>query len=305
MDYDKYLNLPLVRGYHTYLKLERSVSPNTLQAYLEDLAKWLSYLNDAHIDCLEAKLEHFQDFLVDICELGIGTRSQARIISGLKSFYKYLLLENKLEDDPTELLEAPKIGKHLPEVLSLEEIDSMISAIDLSLPQGHRNKAMLELLYSCGLRVSELINLQISNIFMEEMYISVFGKGSKQRLVPMSEPARKNIELWLNDRCLIDVKKGNEDFLFLNRRGTKLSRIMVFKIIKELAQQVGIKKDISPHTFRHSFATHLLEGGANLRAIQEMLGHESIMTTQIYTHIDMNFLRSEVLQYHPMNRKKD
>lgn len=305
MDYDKYLNLPLVRGYHTYLKLERSVSPNTLQAYLEDLAKWLSYLNDAHIDCLEAKLEHFQDFLVDICELGIGTRSQARIISGLKSFYKYLLLENKLEDDPTELLEAPKIGKHLPEVLSLEEIDSMISAIDLSLPQGHRNKAMLELLYSCGLRVSELINLQISNIFMEEMYISVFGKGSKQRLVPMSEPARKNIELWLNDRCHIDVKKGNEDFLFLNRRGTKLSRIMVFKIIKELALQVGIKKDISPHTFRHSFATHLLEGGANLRAIQEMLGHESIMTTQIYTHIDMNFLRSEVLQYHPMNRKKD
>lgn len=305
MDFDQYLNLPLVRGYHTYLKLERSVSPNTLQAYLEDLAKWLSYLNDAHIDPLAVKLEHFQDFLIELRDLGIGTRSQARIISGLKSFYKYLLLENKLEDDPTELLEAPKIGQHLPEVLALEEIDAMIGAIDLSQPQGHRNKAMLELLYSCGLRVSELVNLQISNVFMDEMYISVFGKGSKQRLVPMSPLACKNINIWLSDRSQIEVKKGNEDFLFLNRRGSKLSRIMVFNIIKDLAQKVGIKKNISPHTFRHSFATHLLEGGANLRAIQEMLGHESIMTTQIYTHIDMNFLRSEILQYHPMNRKRD
>lgn len=305
MDYDQYLNLPLVRGYQAYLKLERSVSPNTLQAYMEDLAKWLSYLKDAKIDCLEAKIEHFRDFLIDLCELGIGSRSQARIISGLKSFYRYLLLENLLADDPTELLEAPKIGQHLPEVLSLEEIDAMLSAIDLSQPQGHRNKAMLELLYSCGLRVSELTHLQISNLYMEEMYLTVVGKGNKQRLVPMSPAARKNIELWMDDRCHLNVKPGNEDYLFINRLGTKLSRIMVFNIIKDLAKEVGIQKNISPHTFRHSFATHLLEGGANLRAIQEMLGHESIMTTQIYTHIDMNFLRSEVLHCHPMNRRKE
>lgn len=297
------MGLPLVRDYCTYLKLERSVSPNTVQAYLEDLAKWLSYLKDANIDCLDARLEHFQDFLVDLNDLGIGMRSQARIISGLKSFYKYLLLENRLEDDPTELLEAPKIGQHLPEVLSLDEIDRIISAIDLSLPQGHRNKAMVELLYSCGLRVSELVGLRLSNIYMDEMFLSVFGKGSKQRLVPMSPQACKNIGLWLSDRCQMEVKRGNEDFLFLNRFGAKLSRISVFNIIKDLAQLAGIGKSISPHTFRHSFATHLLEGGANLRAIQEMLGHESIMTTQIYTHIDMNFLRSEVLHCHPMNRR--
>ena len=224
------------------------------------------------------------------------------MISGIKSFYRYLSLESEIKDDPTELLETPKIGRKLPEVLTVDEIDNIISTIDLSQPQGQRNKAMLETLYSCGLRVSELVNLQISNVYMEEKFLSVVGKGSKQRLVPMSESARRAMELWLLDRNTLDVKKGNEDYMFLNRRGARLSRIMIFNIIKQHAELAGIKKNISPHTFRHSFATHLLEGGANLRAIQEMLGHESILTTEIYTHIDMNRLRSEILRFHPRNR---
>lgn len=302
MIYEAYLSDPIVKGYQTYLKLERSLSANTLDAYLEDLAKLLDYLHDAHVDYKEAKLEHLQDFLIDLCDIGIGSRSQARVISGIKSFYRYLSLDNKIKDDPTELLETPKIGRRLPEVLTVGEIDNIISTIDLSHPQGHRNKAILETLYSCGLRVSELVNLQISNVYMEEMFLSVVGKGSKQRLVPMSESARRAMKLWLIDRNAIDVKKGNEDYMFLNRRGAKLSRVMIFKIIKQHAEMAGIKKNISPHTFRHSFATHLLEGGANLRAIQEMLGHESILTTEIYTHIDMNRLRSEILRFHPRNR---
>ncbi|MCK9157028.1 MAG: site-specific tyrosine recombinase XerD [Paludibacteraceae bacterium] len=302
MQYEAYLKDPMVKGYKSYLKLERSLSLNTLDAYLEDLAKLLDYLQDAHINYLDVQLEHLQDFLIDLCDIGIGSRSQARVISGIKSFYKYLLLSNKITDDPTELLETPKIGRKLPEVLTVQEIDSIISTIDLSQPQGHRNKAILETLYSCGLRVSELVNLQISNVYFNELFLSVVGKGSKQRLVPMSESACKAMQLWLIDRNTLDVKKGNEDYMFLNRRGTKLSRIMIFNIIKQHAEMAGIEKSISPHTFRHSFATHLLEGGANLRAIQEMLGHESILTTEIYTHIDMNRLRSEILRFHPRNK---
>ncbi|HOI27939.1 MAG TPA: site-specific tyrosine recombinase XerD [Paludibacteraceae bacterium] len=302
MQYEAYLKDPMVKGYQSYLKLERSLSLNTLDAYLEDLAKLLDYLQDAHINYLDVQLEHLQDFLIDLCDIGIGSRSQARVISGIKSFYKYLLLSNQITDDPTELLETPKIGRKLPEVLTVQEIDSIISTIDLSQPQGHRNKAILETLYSCGLRVSELVNLQISNVYFNEFFLSVVGKGSKQRLVPMSESACKAMQLWLVDRNTLGVKKGNEDYMFLNRRGTKLSRIMIFNIIKQHAEMAGIEKSISPHTFRHSFATHLLEGGANLRAIQEMLGHESILTTEIYTHIDMNRLRSEILRFHPRNK---
>jgi len=303
MNIKSYLNDPVIRNYQVYLKLERSLSSNTVDAYLEDLYKLLNYFGVIGINYPKASLEQLQDFLVGLCELGIGNRSQARIISGIKSFYKFLLLEEILKEDPTELLEAPKIGRKLPEVLSLDEINEILSSIDLSTPQGHRNKAMLEVLYSCGLRVSELVNLLISNLYLKDEFLSVIGKGSKQRLVPISPAAIREINFWMKDRDKLDIKKGNEDFLFLNKFGTKLSRIMVFNIIKEQAKVVGIRKNISPHTFRHSFATHLLEGGANLRAIQEMLGHESILTTEIYTHMDMKLLRSEIIRFHPRNRK--
>ena len=297
-------NDPVIRSYQAYLKLERSFSGNTVEAYLEDLSKLLDYFGERGINYPNASLEQLQDFLIELCELGIGNRSQARIISGIKSFYRFLLLEEILKEDPTELLESPKIGQKLPEVLSLDEINAILSSIDLSTPQGHRNKAMLEVLYSCGLRVSELTNLLISNIYLKDEYLSVTGKGNKQRLVPISPAAIREIHFWMQDRNGMVIKKGNEDFLFLNRRGTKLSRIMVFNIIKEQAEIAGIEKNISPHTFRHSFATHLLEGGANLRAIQEMLGHESILTTEIYTHMDMNLLRSEIIRFHPRNQRR-
>lgn len=304
MNITPYLNDPTIRNYQIYLKLERSLSGNTVDAYLEDVSKLLDYFDEKGIKYPSAALEQLQDFLVALCELGIGSRSQARIISGIKAFYKFLILENILKEDPTELLESPKIGQKLPEVLSLDEIEAILSSIDLSRPQGHRNRAMLEVLYSCGLRVSELTGLLISNLYLKDEFLSVVGKGNKQRLVPMSPAAIREIHFWMQDRNQIEVKKGNEDFLFLNRRGTKLSRIMVFNIIKEQAVAAGITKNISPHTFRHSFATHLLEGGANLRAIQEMLGHESILTTEIYTHIDMNRLKSEIIRFHPRNRPK-
>jgi len=301
MNIKEYLKDPVIRNYQIYLKLERSLSGNTVDAYLEDVSKLLDYFAEIKTGYQSVSLEHLQDFLVELCKLGIGSRSQARIISGIKSFYKFLLLEEILKEDPTELLEAPKIGQKLPEVLSLDEIEAILSSIDLSTPQGHRNRAMLEVLYSCGLRVSELTNLLISNLYLKDEFLSVIGKGSKQRLVPMSPASVREIHFWMQDREKLDIKKGNEDFLFLNRRGTKLSRIMVFNIIKEQAEIAGITKNISPHTFRHSFATHLLEGGANLRAIQEMLGHESILTTEIYTHMDMNLLRSEIIRFHPRN----
>ncbi|MDR1729290.1 MAG: site-specific tyrosine recombinase XerD [Prevotellaceae bacterium] len=304
MNIEPYLKDPVIRSYQIYLKLERSLSGNTVDAYLEDVSKLLGYFGERGIKYPGATLEQLQDFLVELCGLGISSRSQARIVSGVKAFYKFLLLENILKEDPTELLESPKTGQKLPEVLSLDEIEAILSSIDLSTPQGHRNRAMLEVLYSCGLRVSELTNLLISNLYLKDEFLSVIGKGNKQRLVPMSPAAVREIHFWMQDRNRMEIKKGNEDFLFLNRRGTKLSRIMIFNIIKEQAVAAGITKNISPHTFRHSFATHLLEGGANLRAIQEMLGHESILTTEIYTHIDMNLLRSEIIRFHPRNQGK-
>ncbi len=283
--------------------LERSFSQNTAAAYLDDLSKLLIYLKGVRIDYLAVDLNVLRDFLVGLSDVGICGRSQARIVSGIKSFYHYLVLDGKLEEDPTELLESPKIGLHLPEVLTVEEIDSILNVIDLSSPQGHRNRAMLEVLYSCGLRVSELVNLQISNLYLKEEYVSVVGKGNKQRLVPISQCAIKEISYWLQERNNITPRKGEEDILFLNRLGARLTRNMVFLLVKRYAEMAGIRKGISPHTFRHSFATHLLEGGANLRAIQEMLGHKSILTTEIYTHVDVNLLRDQVNRFHPMNRE--
>jgi integrase/recombinase XerD len=291
----------IIKKYHSFLLLEKSLSRNTIDAYERDLEKLMVYLEEAKITYREAKLEHLRDFIIDLSDLGISPRSQARIISGVKSFYRFLQYDEHLEEDPTELLEMPKLGKHLPEVLSVEEINMIIEAIDLSKAEGQRNRAIIETLYGSGLRVSELINLKISNIYVEEGFMKVEGKGSKQRLVPLSPESLKQIKLWMLNRNGLTIKRGHEDYLFLNRRGTKLTRVMIFMITKALAELAGIKKNISPHTFRHSFATHLLEGGANLRAIQQMLGHESILTTEIYTHMDVEFLRDTVLRFHPSN----
>ncbi|MDO9155143.1 MAG: site-specific tyrosine recombinase XerD [Paludibacter sp.] len=295
---------PILDEYHLFLKLEKALSENTIEAYENDLMKLTVYLSDAHISPEEATTAHLRDFIVEISDLGIHPRSQARILSGIKSFYHFLIYKNKRDDDPTELLESPKIGLRLPEVLSVEEIDSIIAAIDLSKPEGQRNKAIIETLYGSGLRVSELTGLQMSNIYMDEGYMLVEGKGSKQRLVPLSSPAIKQIGLWKIDRNNLNAKKGAEDILFLNRRGAKLTRAMIFTIVKDLSAKAGIRKNVSPHTFRHSFATHLLENGANLRAIQQLLGHESITTTELYTHIDVHFLRKTILECHPMYQKK-
>lgn len=295
--------LTLSDEYHLYLKLEKSLSPNTVEAYELDLIKLKSYFDDVHINIENASYELLRDFIIEISSLGIHPRSQARILSSIKSFYRFLIYKNKRDDDPTELLESPKIGLRLPEVLSLNEIDRIIAAIDLSKPEGQRNKAIIETLYGSGLRVSELINLQISRMYLAEGYMLIEGKGSKQRLVPLSPQSIKQIELWKVDRNLMQIKKGNEDFLFLNRRGARLTRAMIFTIVKDLAAFAGIKKNVSPHTFRHSFATHLLENGANLRAIQQLLGHESITTTELYTHIDVIFLRETILKFHPINQK--
>lgn len=304
MKIDAYSQLPIIKEYNSYLRLERSLSDNTRLAYLEDLAKLLDYIQPLGTDPTAAQRELLEDFLVDLSDLGITPRSRARIISGIKAFYNFLVMTDKREDDPTELLEMPQIGRHLPEVLSIEEIDAMEAAIDLSQPQGHRNMAIMETLYSCGLRVSEMLSLKISDIYFTEQYITVIGKGNKQRLVPISASAIKHINFWLEDRDNLNIKKGCEDYLFLNRRGGQLSRVMVFNIIKDLAERAGVQKNISPHTLRHSFATHLLEGGANLRDIQEMLGHKSILTTEIYTHIDQNMLRQAIERFHPCNKQK-
>jgi len=291
----------MTTAYHTFLQLEKSLSPNSVEAYMDDLDKLLSYLRDIGKTPEEAGLEDLQEMIAGLREIGISPRSQARIVSGIKSFYRFLLLENYIQKDPTELLESPKIGLKLPEFLTLQEINDIIGSIDLSLPEGRRNRAILETLYSCGLRVSELIHLRFSDLYLDEGFIKVEGKGQKQRLVPISSTAIKEINLYLLDRCRIEVKKGYEDVLFLNRRGAMLTRVMVFYIIKQQTEAAGIHKTVSPHTFRHSFATHLLEGGANLRAIQQMLGHERIATTEIYTHLDRDFLRSEILEHHPRN----
>lgn len=300
---NKYNN-SILEQYRAYLLLEKSFSPNTFDAYLQDLNKLLGYFSDKKIDYCHVKLSDLQDFLLILADIGVHERSQARIISGIKSFYKFLMLENIINDDPTELLESPKLGKKLPQVFSLDEINNILNVIDLSLPEGQRNRAIIETLYSCGLRVSELINLKSSNIFWEEEYIKVEGKGNKQRLVPISKTAMKEIKSYfIDERNSLDIKKGNEDFVFLNRRGAKLSRQMIFIMVNKFAADAGVVKNISPHTFRHSFATHLLEGGANLRVIQELLGHESILTTEIYTHLDISYLREAIISYHPRNKK--
>ena len=293
----------ILTDYKQYLRLEKSLSAQTVEAYSADLQKLLYFLEDEQIHFLDVKLENLELFCAKLRDIGIHPRSQARILSGIRSFYHFLIIEDYIQADPTQLLESPKIGFHLPEVLSLEEIDSLIDNIDLSTAEGHRNRAMLETLYSCGLRVSELCNLKLSDLYLEEGFIKVEGKGSKQRLVPISQRGINELKNYFIDRNRISIKKGYEDFVFISKRGTNISRIMVFHIIKVLAENIGLQKTISPHTFRHSFATHLLEGGCNLRAIQCMLGHESIATTEIYMHIDRTLLRSEIIEHHPRNRK--
>ena len=293
----------IIRKYQRYLKLEKALSANTLDAYLTDLDKLLRFLEAENIDMLSVTLDDLQRFAAGLHDIGIHPRSQARIMSGIKSFFHFLIMADYREDDPSELLEGPKIGFKLPEVLTVEEIDTIIATVDMSKKEGQRNRAILETLYSCGLRVSELCNLKLSELYFDEGFIKVEGKGSKQRLVPISPRAIKEIKYWLLDRNVGKIKKGFEDYVFLARWGNSISRIMVFHLIKELAEKAGITKNISPHTFRHSFATHLLEGGANLRAIQCMLGHESIATTEIYTHIDRNMLRSEIIEHHTRNIK--
>lgn len=299
---DKRTTENLISKYKMYLRLERSLSANTIAAYLDDLAKLLRFLDEEGLDVLGVTYEDLQQLVAELHDIGIHPRSQARIISGIKSFYKFLLIDGYIQADPTELLETPKVGVKLPEILSVEEIDRILASIDLTTAEGQRNRAMLEVLYSCGLRVSELVSLRIPDIYPNEEFIRVEGKGSKQRLVPISRTALREIQNYLYYRGEQVVKRGAEDILFLNRRGAPLTRVMVFLIIKRQAELAGIHKNISPHTFRHSFATHLLEGGANLRAIQEMLGHEKITTTEIYTHIDREFLRKEILEHHPRNK---
>lgn len=290
----------LLSLYRDYLRLEKNMTANTVEAYTDDVGKLLLYLKDAGLQPESVKLENLEHFAAGLHDIGITPRSQARILSGVRSFYKFLLMDRRIDALPTELLPSPKIGEHLPEVLSVEEIDRIISGIDLSEKEGQRNRAIIEMLYSCGLRVSELCNLLISDIWRDEGFVKVMGKGRKERFVPISGRALRELSLWEECRCHINIRPGNEDYVFLSfKRGRKLSRITVFHIVKVLAENAGITKEISPHTFRHSFATHLLEGGANLRAIQEMLGHESIATTEIYTHLDNSRLREEILRHHP------
>ncbi|MEI6900299.1 MAG: site-specific tyrosine recombinase XerD [Bacteroidota bacterium] len=291
-----------INGFKAYLQLEKTLSVNSVEAYIHDVEKLIQYIEAVApgITTAQVELHHLQGLFKWITELGMTSRTQARVISGLKGFYKYLLLENIIHKDPTEFLDSPKIGRKLPVFLSIEEIEAMIGAINLSTPEGERNRAMLETLYGCGLRVSELTSLTLSSLHFNEEFVKVIGKGDKERLVPVGSIAMKRISNYISTvRVHLPIKRGNEDILFLNRRGSKLSRVMVFKIIKELAALAGLKKSISPHTFRHSFATHLVEGGADLRAVQEMLGHESITTTEIYTHLDRDFLRQTIIQFHP------
>ncbi|MEE4256089.1 MAG: site-specific tyrosine recombinase XerD [Bacteroidales bacterium] len=297
---------PHINGFKSYLKLEKSLSQNSIEAYLNDLQKLRTYeenqLKKDRVDALTTS--DLQSFIREINRLGLGARSQARIISGIKAFFRYLLLEGIVKEDPAHLLESPRPGRKLPDTLSADEIQKIIEQVDMSREEGERNKAILEVLYGCGLRVSELTNLNISDLYMNEQFIRVVGKGNKERLVPIGSVALRSIGLYLgNSRKQIAPQKGEEDILFLNRRGKRLSRNMIFIIIKNLAEQAGIRKNVSPHTFRHSFATHLVEGGADLRAVQEMLGHESIITTEIYTHLDREYLKSTIQLYHPRARK--
>lgn len=294
------------KGFKAYLQLEKSLSENSVEAYIHDIEKLTQFLSLHKVEKAPKQIElsDLEEFVKWINQLGMTPTSQARIISGLRSFYKFCLQEHISETDPTTLLEAPRIGKHLPDTLSYHEIEKLISTLDVSKPEGTRNKAILETLYSCGLRVSELVNLKLSCLYFDAGYVRITGKGDKERLVPIGSVAIKYITIYLeNIRVHLTVKPGNEDFVFLNKRGSKLSRVMIFMIIKEAAKNAGITKSISPHTFRHSFATHLVEGGADLRAVQEMLGHESITTTEIYTHLDREYLRDTLQQFHPAFRK--
>ncbi len=292
-----------IKEFKTFLKIENGLSDNSINAYITDLNKLIDFLKSSgyeNVNPEDVKLSHLKEMMQWISENDISPRTQARIISGIKAFYKFMLIEEKLEKNPTALLQAPKIGRKLPEVLSIEEIDAIINSIDTKKPEGQRNKAILETLYSCGLRVSELIDLKISNLFFESGFIKIEGKGSKERLIPISTKAIKEINLYLSEyRRLLNIDPRDEDVLFLNRRGRKLSRVMIFTIIKNQVKELGLKKNISPHTFRHSFATHLIDGGANLRAVQEMLGHESIITTEIYTHLDKEYLKDTMTRFHP------
>ena len=293
----------VAKAYQRYLKLERNFTANTVDAYMRDLQKLVDYLRAEGIDPVEVKLEDLQHFAASLHDIGISPRSQCRILSGVRAFYRFLFVDGWVDSDPSELLESPQIGEHLPEVLSTEEVDILEKAIDLSKWEGHRNKAIIEVLFSCGLRVSELVNLKLSNLYLDEEFLRVEGKGRKERLVPISPRAIKELGFWFDDRCRMDIKPGEEDYVFLNRRGAHLTRTMILIMIKRLAEEAGIHKTISPHTLRHSFATALLEGGADLRAIQAMLGHESIGTTEIYTHIDTHTLREEILNHHPRNMR--
>jgi integrase/recombinase XerD len=296
---------PYIKDFRMFLQLEKSLSANSIEAYIRDIEKLLRFM-ELQYDSLSpvyVELPHLTSFLVWLNELGLSARSQARIISGIKSFYKFLLLEDVIETDPTTLLETPRIGRKLPEVLNHEEVELILEQIDLSSPAGRRNKAMLEVLYGCGLRVSELTELRLSHVYFDQEFIRVTGKGHKERLVPIGRTALKEIRNYLPDRhSLPRIERDHEDILFLNRRGRKLSRVMVFTLIKDLVAAAGIKKNISPHTFRHSFATELIDRGADLRAVQEMLGHESILTTEIYTHLDREFLRDAIIRFHPRSK---
>lgn len=291
----------IIHKYIRYMKLQRNYSGNTLEAYILDINKLLKFLKDNGISPEAAKLSDIQCFAASLHDIGISPRSQCRILSGVRAFYKYLYLDGYIKDDPTELLESPKLGDHLPEVLTTEEVDRLEQAIDLSKWEGQRNKAIIEVLFSCGLRVSELVNLKMSALYLDEQFVRITGKGNKERLVPISENAIKQLKYWFIDRSHMNIKPGEEDYVFLNRRGAHLTRTMILIMIKRLGAEADIQKTISPHTLRHSFATALLEGGADLRAIQSMLGHESIGTTEIYTHIDTHTLREEILNHHPRN----
>jgi len=288
------------KEFEQFLKFERGLSINSIEAYLNDVSKFQIYCEDNGLLLNKIVRKDIQDFLHWLQEFNISPFTQSRLISGLKTFFSFLIIEHELDNNPTELLQAPRLARKLPSVLSIHEIDQLIAAIDLSSTEGQRNKTIIEVLYGCGLRVSELVNLKISNLFLDVEFIKVEGKGSKERLIPIGQQAIKHLRLYLDSiRPHIKIKNGNEDIVFLNRRGSALSRVMIFLIIKELAQKIGLQKIISPHTFRHSFASHLVEGGADLRAVQDMLGHESITTTEIYTHIDRDYLHSIITQYHP------
>ncbi len=294
-----------IKGFKNYLLLERSLADNSVEAYLRDIEYFHRFIKDnyEHISPGKVTQTHIREFIRRLYELGVAISTQSRILSGVRAFYKYLILEKEIEYNPAELVQMPKASRKLPQVLSVEEIDRMVAGIDLSKPEGHRNKAIVEMLYGCGLRVSELVELKLSDILWEEEFIKVIGKGNKQRLVPLGTVAKKNLQLYISHyRNHQNVQAGEEDIVFLNRRGKRLTRVMIFTIVKQLAEKAGIDKNVSPHTFRHSFATHLIEGGADLRAVQEMLGHESITTTEIYTHLDREFLRSAILRFHPHNK---